>query len=517
MAKELDATPEKRMVLSIIAEYDLKRSICELIDNAIDLWSKNRKQNLEIAIDLDDQQQTISIQDNAGGLEEAKLDHLVSPGKTTNAVSDDVIGYFGVGSKRAVIALAEDVSIHSRFRNEKTYTVHFDEHWINDEPSWRLPYQESVKPLHPHSTLVELCRLRIHLDYDEIENLRTHLSEVYAKFLEKGIEIKLNGTPIVSRVFDTEWAFPPKFEPKKFTNKIPVEDREVKAEIIAGLIDHPGDPDKSYGVFLYCNDRLIARGLTDFNVGFVSGMVGNPHYNISLVRTIVSLKGQSQDMPWDSSKSGINAKHPVFKAIQQNIIDVTSLYAKVSRSLQGNWEAEVFSHPAGEVTKEKLSNLAKIPKSYFPKPPPSRQKWFQKVLAQNVSVTSAKPWSLGLLESVIAVDALSKLPLEQKNRVAMILLDSTVEIAYKEYLVNEAAMGMGPFRRISENRADVQREVASRLPIDPVTIGKIDHFYKLRCDLIHQRATPNITDTQIADYRSIVENLLERMFGLQMN
>jgi len=99
---------------------------------------------------------------------------------------------------------------------------------------------------------------------------------------------------------------------------------------LAGLIDHPGHRDNSYGVFIYCNNRLITRGLTDFSVRFSSGMIGNPHYNISLVRTIINLKGQSRDMPWDSSKSGINMKHGTFQAIRQSIIDVTKKYAQVS-------------------------------------------------------------------------------------------------------------------------------------------------------------------------------------------
>ena len=36
----LDATPSKRLFLSIIADYDLNRSICELIDNGLDVWVK---------------------------------------------------------------------------------------------------------------------------------------------------------------------------------------------------------------------------------------------------------------------------------------------------------------------------------------------------------------------------------------------------------------------------------------------------------------------------------------------
>ena len=140
--KILDATPEKRIFLSIISEYDIKRSLCELIDNAIDLWSKTKKRDLEIIIDADIQQQTISIMDNTGGIEEQKLDHVVSPGKTSNDIIDDVIGYFGVGSKRAVVALAQDIAIHSRYQNDKSFTIKIDDSWINDGGSWKLPYRD---------------------------------------------------------------------------------------------------------------------------------------------------------------------------------------------------------------------------------------------------------------------------------------------------------------------------------------------------------------------------------------
>ncbi len=516
-AKILDATPEKRIFLSIISEYDLKRSLCELIDNAIDLWTKKKRADLEINIILDDRQQSISIEDNAGGIEEAKLDHIVSPGKTTNDIHDDVIGYFGVGSKRAVVALAQNISIHSRYENGITYTVKFDEDWITQNPSWELPYEESQKQLKPYTTIIELNKLRVHLTPEEIKNLKIHLSEVYSKYLDRGTEITVNNEKIKSINFDDQWSYPPNLFPVQFSAQIPVEDRKVDVEILSGLIDHPGDPDNSYGVFIYCNNRLIARGLTDFSVGFSSGMIGNPHYNISLVRTIVKIKGQSRDMPWDSSKSGINSKHPVFQAIRQSIIDATKRFAQVSRSLQGKWDSEVFPHKIGHVVAEKLDTMASIPKNYLPTPPASKQKWHQKIACANALIISQKPWVAGLLDSIFAVDLFYKHSLIQKNRICLIILDSTIEIAYKEYLVNEINIGNQPFKNIAENRTDVEKEVLKHLTINQTTLKKINHYYKLRCDLIHQRATPNILDSQIEDYRSIVEKILTDMFGLNFN
>ena len=64
----LDATPSKRLFLSIIADYDLNRSICELVDNALDVWVRGgRSSSIEIEISISIDQKTISVSDNAGG------------------------------------------------------------------------------------------------------------------------------------------------------------------------------------------------------------------------------------------------------------------------------------------------------------------------------------------------------------------------------------------------------------------------------------------------------------------
>ena len=39
----IDGTPKKRLFLSIISDYDLPTGLCELIDNALDLWITNEK------------------------------------------------------------------------------------------------------------------------------------------------------------------------------------------------------------------------------------------------------------------------------------------------------------------------------------------------------------------------------------------------------------------------------------------------------------------------------------------
>lgn len=511
----IDVTPEKRLYLSVISEYDLSKAICELVDNAIDFGRKNNKQNLEIKILIDESRQTILIEDNAGGVPASDLGLLLSPGRTTNELSDRGIGYFGVGAKRAVIALAQDVTIQTRFKKENTCKIHFDDDWINEVIEWQLPYELAQKNISSNTTIIELFKLRSSVSTSDINSLKSHLAEVYSHFIQDGVNIHVNGQKIAPILFDGDWTYPDGYEPTSFSDKIVIDDREVEVEIISGLIDHSGDPDNSYGVFFYCNDRMISKGLTDFSVGFEVGKVGNPHYNISLIRTIVKLKGQSRDMPWNSSKSGVDTKHPIFQKLRSSIINTNTNYAKVCRSLQGKWDEEIFPYTEGDIIQKTGISVEHIPKNFLPKPPASKPKWPQRLMKANKNVVRNKIWVEGLQDSIIAADGISKMHLTQKNRIALIVLDSTLEIAFKEYLVNEKNIGMQKFAAIARNRADIQTEVFKHITVTTTIAQQINHYYRLRNDLVHQRATPNVSDNDITQYRKIVESMLRKMFKLR--
>src|SRR5438552_3421894 len=94
----LDAIPSKRLFLSIIADYDMNRSICELIDNGLDVWVRGgRASKITIKVALNETQQTITVMDDAGGLPKEELTCVVGPGQTGTSPTDETIGIFGVG------------------------------------------------------------------------------------------------------------------------------------------------------------------------------------------------------------------------------------------------------------------------------------------------------------------------------------------------------------------------------------------------------------------------------------
>jgi Histidine kinase-, DNA gyrase B-, and HSP90-like ATPase len=277
----VDGTPQKRLFWSIISDYSVSTSICELIDNALDIWLRNGKRtDLCVEIDLDLYNSSLRIADNAGGVSEGDLKVLISPGASLNSQDENLIGFFGVGSKRAVVALAQTVRIRTRRDEGQTYQIDIDESWLGDE-SWEMPVYE-VDEIAPSTTIVDLMRLRYTLDDTVQRELKTHLRETYGKFLlNDKFDIKINSESLEPLLFGA-WAYPPNFEPRYYMFEVKTEDGEsVGVEIYAGLIRDRDPSADNYGVYFYCNDRLIVKEVKEAAVGYIRGAAGIPHPDAS--------------------------------------------------------------------------------------------------------------------------------------------------------------------------------------------------------------------------------------------
>jgi len=515
---KVSAIPSKRIFHSIIADYDLNRSICELVDNGLDVWVRGKKAKaINIDIRLDVTQQTITVEDNAGGLPKTDLRYIVGPGETGTNPTDETIGIFGVGTKRAVVALAQDVKITTRFPKEKTHQIDFDDNWLNDE-NWDLPVYE-VDPIDEGKTVVELQKLRSPIDDERIAHLKDHLRATYGRFLvDRSVTIRVNGEKLTPTFFEN-WAYPPGYSPQRYKGTIKTEDgRDVRVEAIAGLTSESSPGAGEYGVYFYCNDRLIGRALKTFEVGFTRGLAGLPHPKVSLTRVLVFLNGDARSMPWNSSKSDISTKHEVFLALHDWLVQVVKDYASLSRIWVGDWDNKVFKHKTGTIKDVAVTDFPTARKSYLPPLPRSRPRYGEVIAQKNRRIASRKPWTKGLYEGVIAADLISKQRLEQRNRIALIVLDSTLEIGFKEYLVNESGTPYGDARllQLFKNRSDVHKEIQKySVKISKDTWKKIEHYYQLRCKLVHEKATAGISDSQIEDFRKVVEGVLQKLYNLK--
>jgi len=516
----LEATPEKRIFWSIISDYGLRTGVCELVDNAIDLWKRNgAKKALSIDIWIDTEQQQISIKDNAGGVREADLPKLVTPGGSQNEPDAHSIGIFGVGSKRAGVALGQEFKIKTRYLKEKTFLIIVNDDWLNDT-SWEIP-SYVVANISPGSTQVEISRLRSAISENEVDALRAHLSSVYGKFLLEDVNMRLNGDRLDATTFNN-WSYPPEAPPREFEFPLELEDLgKLHIDIKAGLIAQRDPEAADYGVYIYCNDRLVVKHWKERPVGyFVSTEAGVPHPDASLARVIVSLNGPARAMPWNSSKDGINTTHKIFKALQKQIVELSGYYTKASRRWKNEWDERVFKYKQGSVERVALDDGPPT-KLRLPPTPSGTRHYATSIKKLNSGLIRTKPWVLGLIEAMAAAKWMTTQKYATKNRMALILLDSNLEIAFKEFIVNNKAKfppkqyNDATLAGIINNRSDAIYHVSKLVKISKTEVQAIESFYIKRNKLIHERATVDVSSEEIEIYREIVEGILRKLFKVR--
>ncbi|WP_316202872.1 MULTISPECIES: ATP-binding protein [unclassified Bradyrhizobium] len=515
----LDAVPSKRLFLSIIADYDLNKSICELVDNGFDVWTRGgRKSPINIKLWLNEEQGTIRVEDDAGGLPRNELRFIVGPGQSGSSSTDETIGIFGVGTKRAVVALAEDIKVRTRHGLGETFQVEFDETWLNDD-DWELPLF-STDPISPRTTQVELQKLRVKISEEAIELLRSHLGATYGKFLSRpGVSLELNGKPVSPRFFD-DWSFPPDYEPRRYTGKLETpKERIVEVEVFAGLSSQSSPTAGEYGVYFYCNDRLVAPAMKSFDVGFTRGQAGLPHPKIALTKVIVSLRGDAGEMPWNSSKSDVSTKHHVFVALHDWLVTVVADYARISRVWMGDWPDKVFAYGEGKIVDVSIADFLTARKSFLPDPPKSRPRLAERMAAKNVRLAKRKPWVKGLYEGIVAATTIAKQPLEQANWFAFNLLDLTLTSALRVYLVNELEPGVDDkeLKSLLKLAPRVPAGLRSTIKLPDDVWVQIENMARRRDDLTYGRADPVITDADLQEAESVVKSVLVKLHRIHLD
>lgn len=358
----------------------------------------------------------------------------------------------------------------------------------------------------------------------DVDQIGKSLGETYGRFIGEKCEIFLNGVSIEGKEFEV-WSYPPDYLPRTVAFTIqPDSERDLAVTMNAGLIGDRNPEAENYGVYIYCNDRLIVKEMRERDVGYyITGEAGVPHPDASLCRVIVRLEGNAELMPWNSSKSDVNIGHPSFLQLRANVIALVTYYSKVSRRLKNTWDEHVFAHTTGELEQIDPAEIADGAKLILPKLPRGRRpSYLEQVRQLNTAKMNSEPVTVGLVDAMVMVDALSRVKVETRNRAALILLDSNFEIALKEYIVtNKKAFPPQAYpnkqiKGILSQRTTVIREVQAKVPkFTDAMATKADFYYGLRNQLIHERTTVPINDRQIEDYRKLIENILKLLFGLK--
>ena len=520
----IDGTPDKRVFWSIVADYGLRTGLCELIDNAIDLWTLNgRKRNLAIKVELDRQRQMVTVEDNAGGVSSQDLRLLIAPGGSRNAPDATIIGVFGVGSKRASVAIGEHVEIRTRHKSNTSYQLDVTKDWL-ESPDWNLPVYQ-IPSITPNTTRVEISRLRRPFSDDDIEDLQVNLAETYSWFIDKGCIIEVNGNVLQPSTFNA-FAFPKMYPPRQVDFSVNVPGLgTVTIRMEAGLIRDRAPETNNYGVYVYCNHRLVVKEWQTRDVGyFISREAGVPHPDASLSRVIVWLEGPARAMPWNSSKSAIDTDHFLFHLIRPTIVQLNSYYSSLSRRLKNDWDAQVFRYTTGKFEGVEPSAPGDMPRVILPSLPRVNKTRAEHLKDRNKTVLRDQPWTLGLVEAMAAADVVLHQRFDTRNRIALILLDSNFEIALKEFIVHRT--DLFPPQTFTDayiatlfgkrwKVVDAVRAVVPALP--QAEISKANHFYLMRNKIIHERASTTVTDNDVESYRQTIQTVLKILFKLKFS
>jgi hypothetical protein len=298
--------------------------------------------------------------------------------------------------------------------------------------------------------------------------------------------------------------------------------RACQARLTGGLIlDRDGEAE-NYGVYFYCNDRLILKEHRTREVGYVSGEAGVPHPDASLCRVIVELMGPADLMPWNSSKSGVNFNHPALLQIRSRVIDFASYFSTVSRRLKGNWDAQVFAYNSGAIETVDPVDAESNKRTVLPNPPRARRlSRLEELRYRNRKLLEDQPWTVGLIEAMGFIEVVQRQKLDTRNRIALILLDSNLEIALKEFIVNRKDLfPPNKYRDVDilnlfQRRTEVIKAVTAHVPLPKTLLDRVDHYYGMRNKLIHERTTATPTNKQIADYQDTVEKVLTALFAIR--
>jgi hypothetical protein len=349
----------------ITKDIAVEDCILDLLDNSIDGAHRTIDASTEgydaekplkgFGAELTLTENEFQIKDNCGGMTviEAK-DYAFRFGRHRSPAdaetSDDLIGLYGIGMKRAIFKMGTLAVVRSS-TSEEAFRVDIDVlNWI-DTPERRTPGGGWSFPLRrldvwePAGTEVTINGLyglvqAQFADASFVAQFRKIVARDYTFYLQQGFTVTINGSGVEPDVlqFRTSDIFAPARQE--------YEDAGVKVELIAGMAHLPPDDTSAEarqlnvnrsGWYVACNDRLILaadktpttvwadEGFTAWHPQYI-GFRGIAHFRSSDTRLL----------PWNTTKRGIDVIHPVYRRAVARMKKLTQTYVNYTSARRKN-------------------------------------------------------------------------------------------------------------------------------------------------------------------------------------
>ncbi len=123
------------------------------------------------------------------------------------------------------------------------------------------------------------------------------------------------------------------------------------------------------------------------------------------------------------------------------------------------------------------------------------------------------PWINGLIDSLTATRLILNTNIESRNRLALILLDSTLEVSFKNYLSYVKDIKKLP-DNVLKNREELHKIVKRNTTFGKDIWDSIDYFYDKRNDLYHEDVGKTLPDLSILDFFNLVIFIIDQLFSI---
>lgn len=363
----INAHPTKELFISmLVRDLTLRDAIGDLVDNSIDgarSLGLDTFNSLKIAITANENE--FIIEDNCGGIPiEIARNYAFKFGRDKDTpTSNNSIGQFGIGMKRALFKIGKQFKITSVSKNSK-FNLEVDVNTWQNEQNWEFKFSSFEEdlpdiPLTDRGTKIVVSSLnndtkiqfgtenfiKSLVDEIEIENLYN---------LFKGMKIIINGFLLVAKKLEIYSS--DDIKPALWRHTF---EDQTKVEIICG-ISEPSLEDG--GWYIFCNGRLVvAHEQTEVTGWTGSKNNGAPKYHgqYNRFRGFVFFEAENaSNLPWNTTKTSMDMDSPTYKFVRARMIEmmrpIISFLNKVKE------EREAGSLPQERVLEMKMNNAPKL-------------------------------------------------------------------------------------------------------------------------------------------------------------
>lgn len=399
--KRINASPTKEFFIYMLTrDIPLTRAILDLIDNSVDgarrMRSSGNFDGLTIRVELD--KNHFKIADNCGGIPvDIARNYAFRFGRPKDAPpTPGSVGQFGVGMKRTFFKLGRHFNVYSATTTSQ-FEMDIDvEQWKTMDQTgkadeWHFEFktvEENISdvPEDKIGTRIEISELYDSVaesfDLDSfLTRLKNEMSLAHTLSMDKGLTITVNTIPLnnePAKLFISD-ELKPAFVEKSYQREL-LDGKlgsPVTVKLFAGVAErslHEG------GWYVFCNGRLVIRA--DQSAITIWGQThGMRQYHPDFAYFRGYAYFDSDDatlLPWTTTKTGVDVDSPIYRSVQQEMIELSKPVLTFLSNLEKEREAvengdsidKSLDHAIKSATAQRTETLPISTKFVAPQPNP---------------------------------------------------------------------------------------------------------------------------------------------------